>query len=366
MVWMMQRRSNYILVNMQTDFHHAVTYVLSRLAGFPHDQANVIAYSAQYVDDATSSGVVYFKNKAMYQRISSAHKTIALDNLCNTDNYITWLPFHFLPANGGREAGQDPNGSFIQKIICKPDSLVAREMLAVAFQDRNTARALHRLGIAMHVFADTWSHQGFAGVLHEINDVDEIFEEIPSGLFEKTLWGRIKEWFAERVPATGHGQANVLPDLPFQKWSYKSSAGYKIYRDNTSIFMQATVRMYEVLYQYRNPEASVVPPMGQVDRDLIEHNLSTFTDLDEWKRHQAWLQCIAQGEFSFGAATVHYAARGSGSWKELALGCSEDLFEHPYTPAFLASDWKLFHDALQAHRLSVLHDILPRYGICAG
>jgi hypothetical protein len=29
------------------------------------------------------------------------------------------------------------------------------------------------------------------------------------------------------------------------------------------------------------------------------------------------------------------------------------------------SDWKRFHDALQVHRLQVLHEILPRYSICA-
>jgi len=37
---------------MQIDFHHAVTYVVARCAGFPHDDAAVIAYAAQDVDDA--------------------------------------------------------------------------------------------------------------------------------------------------------------------------------------------------------------------------------------------------------------------------------------------------------------------------
>ena len=34
--------------------------------------------------------------------------------------------------------------------------------------------ALHRLGITMHVYADTWAHQGFAGTPHEINQATEI------------------------------------------------------------------------------------------------------------------------------------------------------------------------------------------------
>nr|WP_231494646.1 DUF6765 family protein [Vibrio anguillarum] len=30
------------------------------------------------------------------------------------------------------------------------------------------------MGIAMHVYADTFSHQGFAGVIHDYNKVDNL------------------------------------------------------------------------------------------------------------------------------------------------------------------------------------------------
>ena len=49
---------------MQIDFHHAVTYVAARVAGFVHWEADIIACAAQYVDDATSSGVVRGPNPA--------------------------------------------------------------------------------------------------------------------------------------------------------------------------------------------------------------------------------------------------------------------------------------------------------------
>jgi hypothetical protein len=39
--------------------------------------------------------------------------------------------------------------------------------------------------------------------------------------------------------------------------------------------------------------------------------------------------------------------------------------EFPLNDSFMKSNWKHFHDALQAHRFDVLHDILPKYGICA-
>jgi hypothetical protein len=54
---------------MQIDFHHATTYVAARIAGFSHGEADIIAYAAQYVDDATSSRAVCFDNKAVYARI---------------------------------------------------------------------------------------------------------------------------------------------------------------------------------------------------------------------------------------------------------------------------------------------------------
>jgi hypothetical protein len=49
---------------MQIDFHHATTYVIARDAGLDHHDADIIAYAAQYVDDATCSGAAYFDNCA--------------------------------------------------------------------------------------------------------------------------------------------------------------------------------------------------------------------------------------------------------------------------------------------------------------
>lgn len=47
---------------MQIDFHHAVTYVAARIAGMDHAKADIIAYAAQYVDDATNHGYIRFDN----------------------------------------------------------------------------------------------------------------------------------------------------------------------------------------------------------------------------------------------------------------------------------------------------------------
>jgi hypothetical protein len=87
-------------------------------------------------------------------------------------------------------------------------------------------------------------------------------------------------------------------------------------------------------------------------------------------RHQVWLSAIAEGQFSFGAQQVSYVAKGNGSWKYDAIGTEaiEDRKDAVfiYEPDFLKSNWKLFHDALQAHRFYILHELLPQYDICLG
>ena len=161
---------------MQIDFHHAVTYVCARLAGFDHPQAATIAYAAQYVDDATNSGVIRFDNGMQFQRISSAHKLFDYRNFQNLANYQVWIPFHFLPGNAGLPADQSPGDDWVEKLICRANSPIAQAMVRESIQQRDAPCGLHRLGITMHVYADTWAHQGFVGVNHRVNEARNLVD----------------------------------------------------------------------------------------------------------------------------------------------------------------------------------------------
>ncbi|MGV1099796.1 DUF6765 family protein [Thiovibrio sp. JS02] len=352
---------------MQIDFHHAVTYVAARCAGFSPEEAATVAYAAQYVDDATASGPVWFDNKAMYLRCSSAHASLDLRNLKNEENHLVWLPFHFLPGNGGRPAGKDPKGSFINKIICRPDSPVAAEMLASVTADQAKPYALHRLGIAMHVYADTWAHQGFAGVLHEVNEVESMKETGKSGVFKGGLKKFIGCLLDDTIPPLGHGRALVFPDMPFLSWEYSNGQGERIVRNNADLFAAAAEAMCRAMQRYRRhgDPTSKETGLPEADKKNMQTLFLDLKDEDGNTRHKAWLAEIAKGTFSFGPASISYAADGKNSWKAAALGTSQEMPVYSYTPDFLRSDWKLFHDALQQHRLTVSHEILPRYGICA-
>ncbi len=351
---------------MQIDFHHAVTYVAARLAGFPHEDADIIAYASQYVDDATCDGAIRFDNKAIYKRISSSHKSVDFENLDPVEDLLVWMPFHFLPGNGGANPGDSPEGSFIHKLVTSPDSPVAQQMVRAAILDQNKPYSLHRLGITMHVYADTWAHQGFAGVLNEINDVEDFDETDNSGVFEGGLNGFISSVLGDVVPPLGHGKANVFPDMPFLSWKYKNGHGIEVARNNTDIFCEAADALCKAMKRYRlkDPDAAVTG-IGDGDMKQIRKLFTDIKNEDGEARHGEWLKALKKGLFSFGPATISYAEDGKGSWKADALRTSRDMPQYPYNDLFLASNWKRFHDALQLHRITVSHDILPQFGICA-
>ncbi len=351
---------------MQIDFHHATTYVAARLAGFDQPDAEIVAYAAQYVDDATDSGTVYFDNKALYHRISSAHKMVDKRNAKALANHLVWLPFHFLPGNGGLEAGLNPRGKFINKVVCTPNSAVAEEMVRQAIAEKHKPYGLHRLGVTMHVYADTWAHQGFAGVCHPVNDIENAKETGDSGVFKKGLRPILRDIIDDTIPPLGHGRATVFPDMPFLQWKYKNYKGKRVERNNTDLFCEAANCLCMAMQRYiaGDPDASV---SGIQKRDMTEiRNLFSSCLREKGKeRHATWRAAIKDGIFSFGSDTVAYTGKGKGSWKEKALGSNFHQRVTTYKKDFLASDWKLFHDAIQAHRFYVIHDLLPKYGICA-
>ena len=353
---------------MQIDFHHAVTYVLARLADFSQADAEIIAYSAQYVDDATESGVTEFDNGAMFYHEGSAHKMLDYRDFRELGTRNVWMPFHFLPGNSGLGAGKNPGGSFINKLICRPNSPVAQDMVKACLDNRHKPYGLHQLGITMHVYADTWAHQGFAGVNHLVNDADQLKSN--NHTFDTGILNKLASYFIGEAYPLGHGAVLSYPDQPYLIWEYTNGLGERIHRDNPKDYMQAIDYMFHVLTTYRQNNGNIsfsrLEKMPAADRDQIKHLFTTLDDEDGEKRHQHWLQEIAKGSFSFGKETLNYNPNEK-RWKMQAL--KPVNYGRPkviaYTDDFLKSNWKLFHDALMAHRFTVMRDILPSYHICA-
>lgn len=388
---------------MQIDFHHAATYVVARAAGLDHETASTVSHSAQYVDDATNAGVVEFREDVrQYRRLASAHGMLDYKNLSSLRNSECWVPFHFLPGNCGVPAGQTCNKPIENRLICLPNSLVAQDMMRAAIADKAKPYGKHRLGIAAHVFMDTFAHQNFAGVQHEINrvkDLEWLPEESGSDWSEdsifneksrNTLGSRLKSWWQtdnksyggiwgkttalvqniaqSDIPPLGHGQALGYPDRPYLRWRYTNGLGETVDRDNRKDFRTASNELCKWFQRWlaNDPDANVAG-LSQEVAEKIGALIDKTKLPDGEVRHAGWIELLAHDHFGFGAVQLDYISKGPGSWKDQSVGSQVDVAPvkevYHYDDAFLTSDWKYFHDAAKAHRLEVLDDILPRYGI---
>lgn len=353
---------------MQIDFHHAATYVVARLAGFTHPDAVVIAYASQYVDDSTNKGTIHFDNGTSYTRIASAHEVFDVhNNLSNVEDYQVWVPFHFLPGNNGLSADQPNPAPLAQRLICTPDSPLAADMWAACHATKGQPNSLHRLGITSHVYCDTFSHQLYAGIRHDVNltyDIDYI-HPAASDLLDRI------EGLAADALKLGHGGALTDPDLPFLTWTYKNNHKQPVQRPNPQLFLDACQRLFAQYTYYLELDPSRA--LSAAELSLLQQTILTNTSHDPGTRHQGWLSLLQQGAFNFPALTpeelseVQYIPLGPGSWKHAALGNTPAKDDPnmliPYNPGFESSNWRLFHEALKDHQSTVLNQLLPQYGL---
>lgn len=348
---------------MQIDFHHAVVYILSRLAGFTHDEGVIVAYASQYVDDATNRGTIVFEDNHRYAHIASAHEIFDLDNNCNdNENGQVWVPFHFLPGNNGAPAGEALDVRLSQRLAACPDSPVANDLWNACLAARGKPNSLHRLGITTHTYADTWAHQNFAGIRNRINRATDIQHD------HQEVWDSMKGRIISETMMLGHSAVLEHPDMPFLEWSYKDADGKTIKRNDPSEFLVAARRIFEWFSYFRGvPNPSFTPG----DEEVLQNSLRNFSNVKANERHERWIGLLKTGVFSFGALTAEqiqelgYAAKGLGSWKYKALGTKNGMDDpkerFPYSQQFEQSDWKKFHDALADQQWLIVHEILPRY-----
>lgn len=223
---------------MDGNFHYHVTYTAAVMAGFSPEDGEIIARAARYVDECEGVTV-------------QAVTTLIWDNLLDTFSGETqlrtilniWPVFHFLPGDyTAIESCVDPqlrNNSRTRlktapKLICGTESALVAEMVEETkrrYQDGqpecDREKKLQRIGISMHVLADTFAHQDFAGIpLACINAVDEVKEAKQSGDFEKK-WYLPFEYSAalssESFGYLGHGRIGHLVDQPGACFAYQAA-----------------------------------------------------------------------------------------------------------------------------------------------
>ena len=150
---------------MDLDYHYGAMYVLSRWAKFGSANSQIIATSCQLVDDnfdenpLSDAGEDEELARGVTVRYSSQN---VVGNVTGKGNKEIWIPFHFLPGLEGETEEE--------KLTCRKNSPLAQKLA-----DRILETTLDnsdfgfRIGIGLHVYADTWAYQGFSGLKDSIN-----------------------------------------------------------------------------------------------------------------------------------------------------------------------------------------------------
>jgi hypothetical protein len=284
---------------MNLDFHYYGTYVAARLAGYDFESAQMIAHSAQYVDDSKqamlqdSSGKPYIQDFNAVPTCQEMAK-IAIENFIWSEELLKqladiWIPFHFLPGNYGENVDtrtytgrREDRGNWYSwkfdgeseqkfKLLVLPNSILVKSMINdIVKNHTGKNHTLQMTGLRLHVLADSWAHMYHVGlpawfVNNSAHDVWEIHGESET----KVKWNRIWPWSDQiiesgedatpNMPAYnsivyhGHGRMGHLPDYPWIKYKYRPQwSDTDIVKDNHSFFLQAIKQMVRALECVKN------------------------------------------------------------------------------------------------------------------
>jgi len=250
---------------LERDAHYYAILALCRACGFNKDSAHLIAFASQFVDDAKIN-LMFLNNPDSMIQHDIVDNRPALFNMAtcqsyykiNTFNYEDMVnntcAFHFVPGCEGE--------NFTKKLRCKEESPVILDILKDVLLDAD----LIKLGMVLHPYADSFTHQGFSGMLSKVNDIKNceaktkvylgFLDRIPN-IIKQLTQANYEKFFHDIVPAYGHAQAMTFPDIPYLVWAYEYdysdefNGSYKILKiNNKARFKRAFNSMRKFLENY--------------------------------------------------------------------------------------------------------------------
>lgn len=258
---------------MDINFHYYAVKTLAVLAGFQEGKAQMIANFSQFVDDFTIYSKLRLSDVPDFAKhLAKKDKTgwifypvtTGFDNwfemvrLTKTKNqkYIT-VPFHFIPPHCKLNEDKKGDDRIAWRVVpaqMNTESLIqgllrnARERYKAA---PDSPENLIRIGLLLHIFADTYAHQNFSGFWGWENYcyLTKCYD-ISKG---KDVTDQYSPSFFHQMFAIGHAEANHAPDdsnLLFEitmQLRENGSYDFVYSRSNISEFCKASKEIIDYL-----------------------------------------------------------------------------------------------------------------------
>ncbi|MCF7858564.1 MAG: hypothetical protein K9N07_04480 [Candidatus Cloacimonetes bacterium] len=202
---------------MNIEFHYYLTKYLALEAGFDSNEAEIIAYSSQYIDDNSIQYKIKLPDGSEYKNYITQTQDITKPEKKLMRIYFL---FHFMPGNPTSPKTRRKDGK-MHLLNTTSSSTHAQEI----FYDATKSENLYSLGIASHMLADTISHQNFIGNFDEMNAMKGVWESL--------------------VPNIGHADAGNKPDIPNLIWHDPRLIEENANIDNTERVLLAANKLYK-------------------------------------------------------------------------------------------------------------------------
>jgi hypothetical protein len=318
---------------MDIEFHYYITCITALRAGFKPEDAYILAYSSQYTDDNTKILKIGQGTAAAYSNYISQTSDITKPE---KDLMRIYPVFHFMPGTKNEiesDSALRRDGKFhILNTI--PDNSNARLTLKAAFETKD----LYRIGIATHMYADTFAHQNFVGYYESFNSM--------KGLLEKV------------IPNVGHAEAKHSPDWPAFIWDDGRLIRKNASVDNRERFLTAAGRLFEGYRKYVNPTC----PADRVLKDkesLIAELRKAIGDHDknneERSTRMARYKELIGKDFKDYEETAWFDETAK---KKGILPAFLPWTTYEWKPNHEGSNWYRFQQAVKAHQWFVRDNIL--------
>ncbi len=258
---------------MQADFHYYATYCAAYIAGYSHEEALALCYSDQFVDCCTktflksvSATVHAATSQSQAELVDTRADAVGLQDITRI-----WSSFHFLPKDLFAEvrwATKTYKNKY--RLICGPNGNLVKDTVDLA-----KGKSIQAAGIAMHVLADTWAHQNFAGTPSLVinNTTNDFYEIMPDGKTKKLTFkhspgaaddiensvynSTVFNPSETNILNLGHGHAGHLPDYSFIRYKYLPAwDNYReCLKDNPSDYRHAFCQMIYAMKYLRGENA---------------------------------------------------------------------------------------------------------------
>jgi len=186
----------------------------------------------------------------------------------------------------------------LSNLICKKNSELSHK-LGERLQETtlDNTNFPFRLGVGLHVFADTWAHQEFAGINNIVNKVQDLIFVTSGSVVEKVLddilgASAFVSKVLDEVMPLGHAAAVHCPDMPYLWW--KSGERFTDGRKNWDEFMEAAEEIFRILQKVSGEE---VTGLSEEQKKKIMKSFKGIQSDNIEERYQEWLRRIHENYF---------------------------------------------------------------------